>query len=479
MTDSPAGSTADRRDGDIPAKAPLRSAGDRLWTAASWPLIAASLTLVALIAFESFAVTTVLPVVARDLGGEHWYSFAFAGTLTSGLVAMALAGGWADRAGTNRPLLVGASLFAAGLGLCVAAPDMAWFIAGRLLQGFGGGLVSVVIYALIGRHIAEGLRSRFFGLLSAAWLLPAMLGPVAAGAIAELWSWRVLFAVVLIGSAAASALLWAATARHGRVGSPHAAGVSRRTLAWAVAAALAASVLHVGGQQQGLLRVTVPAAAVVVVVAASRLLPPGTLRATAGTPRLIALRGFVGVSATGCEVYLTLYLQEARGLSPTLAGWSVAASALTWAAGSWWQGRRAARRATDAVLIATGVGLVLAGPAVVLVVVATNAPVGVAVIGWAIAGLGLGMCYPRISSATLRLAGAGAHGRLGAALQLGEGLGAALGLALLGSLLAAASTLTGGLIAVFAVLTLLAATAAVVAMRTLRSEPSAAPGAAE
>ncbi|WP_102158443.1 MFS transporter [Zhihengliuella halotolerans] len=475
MTLSPTGPTADCRECEAPDSASIPTVEDRLWTAASWPLIAASLTLVALIAFESFAVTTVLPVVARDLGGEHWYSFAFAGTLTAGLVAMALAGGWADRAGTNRPLLTGAGLFAAGLGMCVLAGDMAWFIGGRLLQGFGGGLVSVVIYALIGRHIAEGLRPRFFGLLSAAWLLPAMLGPVAAGAVTELWSWRVLFAAVLVGTAAASALLWLATARHGRAGTPGAAGVRRRTLAWAIAASLATSVLHVGGQQQGLWRLTVPAAAVVVVVAASRLLPRGTLRAAAGTPRLIALRGLVGVSATGCEVYLTLYLQEARGLSPTLAGWSVAVSALTWAAGSWWQGRRVGSRADDAAFIAAGVGLVLAGPAVVLAVVATNVPVGLAVIGWAIAGLGLGTCYPRISSATLQLAGAGAHGRLGAALQLGEGLSSALGLALLGSLLAVASTLTGGLVAVFAVLTLLAATAAVVAVRTLHSTRSAAP----
>ena len=49
----------------------------RLWTARTWPFIVSTLVLMTSIAFEAFAITTVLPVAMADLGGVQWYSLAF------------------------------------------------------------------------------------------------------------------------------------------------------------------------------------------------------------------------------------------------------------------------------------------------------------------------------------------------------------------------------------------------------------------
>jgi MFS family permease len=124
---------------------------DRLWTARSWPFVTSTLALMTFIAFESFAITTVLPVVMSDLHSPRWYSMAYAATLTTALLGTILGGNWADRHGTRPPLLAGGVLFLLGIALCALAPSTAVFVLGRLLQGFGGGIDSVVLYVLIAR----------------------------------------------------------------------------------------------------------------------------------------------------------------------------------------------------------------------------------------------------------------------------------------------------------------------------------------
>ena len=100
----------------------------RLWTRQTWPFITSVLALMTFIAFESFAVTTVLPVAVADLGDTGWYSFAYAATITTALIGMVVGGNWADRSGPRTPLVVGGSLFLLGLMLNVAAVDITTFI---------------------------------------------------------------------------------------------------------------------------------------------------------------------------------------------------------------------------------------------------------------------------------------------------------------------------------------------------------------
>ena len=93
----------------------------------------------------AFAVTTVLPVAMADLDGVRWYSLAYAGTITAALVGMIIAGPRVDRHGPRRLLVVGGTLFVLGVALSTLAPDAPTFILGRLIQGLGGGMDSVVL----------------------------------------------------------------------------------------------------------------------------------------------------------------------------------------------------------------------------------------------------------------------------------------------------------------------------------------------
>ena len=74
--------------------------------------------LIAFVAFEALAVTTVMPTVADDLDGKSLYARAFAAPLASGVLGMVVAGGWSDRRGPATPLWASLAIFSLGLVVC-------------------------------------------------------------------------------------------------------------------------------------------------------------------------------------------------------------------------------------------------------------------------------------------------------------------------------------------------------------------------
>ena len=430
-----------------------------LWTARRAPFISSALALMAFIAFESFAVTTVLPVAMAELDGRSWYSAAYAGTITTGLVGYVLAVTWIDVHGVRKPLALGGTLFVLGIAACASATDPQMFVFGRLIQGLGGGIDSVVIYVLIARALPEDLRPRMFGLLSAAWLVPSLAGPLAAGYLTEVTSWRVVFWFVVVGSAAAIIALYTSTAvpptvRDGtpptdteeadRSHSGPASQRGRRRILSAVVAAAALLALHSASQLPlGAAVAALALASVILVLAARSILPAGTLRLRDPASCLIGLRGALGATVTACDVHLTLFLQSHNGHSATTAGLVVASGAGGWAVGSWVQGRFDTRGATDGLLLATSVPMVACGPLAVFGHIAEVLPLPGVVVGCVLMGLGMGIAYPRIASATLRITDPKRHGEFSSSLQVSESMTTTTLLAVVGIVLASSSGNSG------------------------------------
>ena len=77
-----------------------------------------------LIAFESFAVITALPLVVRDLDGLSWYAVSFAAPIAISLISLTFAGAWCDASGPLRPMVTGVIVFSAGLVVAGTAPTM-------------------------------------------------------------------------------------------------------------------------------------------------------------------------------------------------------------------------------------------------------------------------------------------------------------------------------------------------------------------
>ncbi|SDG06332.1 Major Facilitator Superfamily protein [Sinosporangium album] len=417
-----------------------------------------------LVAFEYLAVATAMPKVAADLDGMGLYSLAFSGAMAAGVVATVVGGRWSDLRGPLAPLWTGVAVFLAGLVTAGAALNMEMLLAGRLFQGFGGGLFQVSLYVLVARVYPPALHPRVFSLFAVAWVLPSMIGPAVAGAVVDQVGWRWVFLGVALIAVPAALPTWWGLSRPdvvrslaGGQGTP-APGLARR-VGWAVLTAVGAALMQYGSGRRGAEMLIMVAGLALLAVALPRLLPRGTLRAARGLPTVVALRGLAAGAFISAEVMVPLMLMEARGLSTVAAGLALTGGAVTWSFGSWLQGRGVLPRL---VLLRGGTALITVGVALMAVVIFEAVPVALAYVSWIIGGLGMGLVYPTLSVLALELSRPGEQGHNSSALQVGEQVFTVVVVAVTGALFTA---LESGFLYSFGVAALVALAAVAIAPR--------------
>ncbi|WP_354640769.1 MFS transporter [Kitasatospora camelliae] len=428
-----------------PTPAPLDDPAGGVLSGPYRALTLGIVSVVLLLAFEATAVNTAMPVAARELHGLGLYAFAFSGYFTTTLFALVVSGQWCDRRGPLAPLFTGIAVFGAGLVTAGTAAGMWLFVAGRAIQGLGGGLVIVALYVVVGRAFPERLRPAVFAAFSAAWVLPSILGPVISGAVTQHLGWRWVFLAVPALILLPLAVMGPALRRTERGQDPlPATPYDRRRTLLAATAAVGAGLLQYGGQRLDAVALLPAAAgAALLFPAVVRLLPRGTLRAARGLPTVILLRGVAAGAFFAAEAFIPLMMVTQRNLSPTLAGLTLTSGGLSWALGSWLQGRPWADRHREALIrlgfVMTAVSI--AGAALVLV---PAAPVWTAAAAWAVGGVGMGLAVASISVLMMKLSAPEETGANSAAVQLSDALGNVLLIGLAGVLFAA---LGGGSVA--------------------------------
>jgi MFS family permease len=440
---------------------------DGLWAPARRTLTTGLVLTITFIASEALAVVTVMPVVARDLGGLDLYGWVFSAFMLGSVVGIVVAGRQADRRGPALPYVGGLLLFATGLLVAGLAPAMPVLVAGRALQGLGAGAVPAVAYVAIGRCLPDRLRPRMMAVLSTAWVAPGLAGPAASAAVAHLFGWRWVFLglvpiVVVTGALAIPALIRLGRPPQRAPGEPR--GAEHRVIDGLGAAAGAALLLA------GLTEVSSPGAgpllgAVLIVAGAAlgltvlrRLLPAGTIRARPGLPATILSRGLLTFAFFGADAYVTLTITTVRHHSPALAGVAVTGSTLGWTAGAWIQARMS-ERWPGRRLVRTGLSIVLAGIVGMALILLPGVPLAVGIAAWTVAGFGMGLAYAPISLMMLREAPPGREGWASASLNLTDVLGTAVGIGVGGA--AVAATVRGGQSVALGVAVAFAAAAAV------------------
>jgi MFS family permease len=415
---------------------------DGLWAAPRRALTTGLVLTITFIASEALAVVTVMPLVARDLGGLDLYGWVFSAFMLGSVVGIVVAGREADRRGPGLPYVAGLALFAAGLLIAGLAPDMPALVAGRALQGLGAGAVPAVAYVAIGRSLPDRLRPKMMAVLSTAWVAPGLAGPAASVAVAHLFGWRWVFlglvpVVVITGALAIPALF--------RLGRPpqRAAGASEHKIIHGIGTAAGAGLLLAGLTELSGAGITGPVAGALLIAAGAglglpllrRLLPAGTLRARRGLPATILSRGLLTFAFFGADAYVTLTITTVRHDSAFLAGVAVTGSTLGWTAGAWVQARLSQRWAGRR-LVRTGLAIVLAGQAGMALVLLPGVPVAVGVAAWTVAGTGMGLSYAPISLLMLAQAPPGREGWASASLNLMDVLGTAIGIGIGGAAVA-------------------------------------------
>lgn len=405
------------------------SPGQRLLTAGLAFMVTAA-------AFEGLAVPTVMPDALDELGGLTLYGWAFSGFWLANLVGISIAGAESDRAGPTRPLLAGTAAFAVGLAAAALAPSMELVVVARIVQGLGAGAISAVTYFAIARGYDAGSQPQMIAVLSSAWVLPGLLGPLIAGIVAEQLSWRWVFGG-LAPLLPVVALAVAVAFRRLPEPAGEAADDPRSTTRDAfLLAAGAGLVLWALTLDQPLPAVATGAVGLLIAARPlQRLLPDGTLRAKPGRGAAIAAIGLVSIGFLGAETFVPLSVSSVRNAGVVVGGLSLTAAAVTWASGSWVQARLASRGIRQP-LVAAGFILVLAGIALVTSVPLTGVPIWMAPLAWAVAGLGMGLAYSTLTLVAIETAPAGAEGAAASAIQLANTLGIAVGTGVAGGLVA-------------------------------------------
>ena len=414
-------------------------AGPRLLDRDHRAITVGIITFVTLVAFEGTSVITALPVVARDLGAVASLAWIINAFVAAALIGQVLSGEWGDRLGPRRPLIYGITAF--GLGALVAgtAATFPMLLVGRAFQGFGAGAMIVTAYVVIGRAYDPVLRPKAFSLLSAAWVLPSIVGPIIAGWLADSVSWHWVFLIVVV-------LIWPpiflVVPRLRTYDGPQSDAEPRTGRARAgVAAALALVAVQDGAQRAGWWGALEAAVGVGVLVAALMvLLPRGTLWLRRGLPMVVAMRGILAGAYFSAEAWIPLALSTVRGVSTTWAGLFLAAGAIGWSAGAWLQGH-APGSWTSPRFVRVGALLVFLSLVSLPLSMVPAIPPGVLGLSWAIGAMGMGMSIASLATLLLTYSAPDEQGANSAAIQVSDSTGVVLMTGITGAIFAASVAL--------------------------------------
>jgi predicted MFS family arabinose efflux permease len=309
------------------------------------------------------------------------------------------------RMGTRVALIVAALILVAGTAACGAAPSMTVVVAGRAVQGVGGGLTFGIVHGMVRELFPEPMWPSRLALLSTMWGVAAIGGPFAGGVLAQLGLWRLAFWGMVPIIVAPAVTAWWLLPRRPRQGSTARVPFGRLLLI-CVAVLCLASVANVRATplRAALLLGTVLAVALTLRLdarAASRLFPTDMLSFGHPTGKGFAMIFLIAASGSPTGVFISLIAQITHGVSPATAGYFYAVQSLAWSIASLFSARVAPERLRAALV--AGPLIMAAGLAGVALTLGPG-PVPAIAAALAVAGVGIGVCWAHVAKIVLAAA---------------------------------------------------------------------------
>lgn len=286
-------------------------------------------------------VATVMPAMVGELSGVQLVGWSLAIYELGAIVAGAAAGRLVSYVPLRSNMVVAALLYAAGALMCATAPSMTIFLAGRLVEGLGGGALVSLAFVSVERLFPRIIWPQLFGIMSAVWGVAAFSGPLLGALLAELASWRWAFGI-FVGGGVAMALASFVVLDTPQAKRPRATEGAAPPFPFAVLLCLAASIVLIAaaGVDIELLRSSLLLLAGLAGLALffaldalrprSRLFPSRLFswRSPVGTG--MTLIGAFSVATCSFGVYGPLILTSLHDIPLLTTGYIIAAESIAW-----------------------------------------------------------------------------------------------------------------------------------------------------
>ncbi|MEU5519655.1 MFS transporter [Streptomyces sp. NPDC093250] len=405
-------------------------------------VLAICCTSLLIVSLDNTVLNVALPSLQRDLrtttSGLQWAIDAYTLVLASLLM---LAGSTADRIGRKRVFMAGLVIFSLGSLLCSLAPNLEALVAFRAVQAVGGSMLNPVAMSIITNTFTDPReRARAIGAWGAVVGISMAAGPLVGGLLVESVGWRSIFWINLpVGLAALLLTLrFVPESRAPRARRPDPVG---QLLVIALFGSLTYAIIeapHAGLPTAAPFAGLALAALTALLWYESRRREPLIdLRFFRSAPfsgaTVIAVSAF---AALGGFLFLsTLYLQNVRGLSALDAGlWMLPMAVPTFLCAPL-SGRLVGGRGPRLPLLVAGGAMTVSGLLFAVLEAETANPT--LFLGYVLFGVGFGFVNAPITNTAVSGMPAAQAGVASAVASTSRQLGQALGVAVVGAVLAA------------------------------------------
>jgi EmrB/QacA subfamily drug resistance transporter len=369
-------------------------------------VIASVAVLLLLAALDQTIVATALPTIVADLGGLEHLSWVVTAYILASTVVAPIYGKLGDLYGRRAVVIVAVLIFLFGSVLCGMAQSMGFLIAARAVQGLGGGGLFVLALSIIADVIPPQDRGKIQGVFAGVFGISSVIGPLIGGWFVEVASWHWIFYVNLpFGLLALAGFILFFHANTARVN--HRIDYAGAAL---LAVALGALVLvtSLGGRSFGwgspqalaLIGMSLLAFLVFLWVEARASEPVLPLSLFRGNVfNVTSAIGFVaGAMMFGTLTFIPVYLQIAKGATPTQSGWEMIPMTAGILALSTLSGRYMGRTGKYKVLPQIGLSLAAVG-LLILTQLSPQTPAPLLWLALFLVGGGMGTIFPVVTTA--------------------------------------------------------------------------------
>lgn len=338
---------------------------------------------------QTYINQTILPLMATDLGARDHYGLVTAAAMVPTFLTMPLGGAMLQRWRPDRLLTVLTAILVTGAIVGALSSTIEVYVAGEILRGLAAGALATVSTGVLLAGLPDAWRRLIFAVGAAMWILSSLVGPVYASTLSSLWSWR--WALVgYIPILVVARLIMAREMRDITIAGDDDAPP------WAAALALAGGVALIGLLRAASLWTWVGGAVglAAAVWACARVFPRGVMRLASGRPAAIATLAWLCAAYFAWDYLISPAAHDVLGLGPGAIGWILTLNGLAWSSMAMWCGARPARRPRTYMTVCSIATITFViGALCVVVALSAWGPWWWLLIGWGIAGIGMGLAH--------------------------------------------------------------------------------------